>query len=77
MSDDSVEFSLHLNLLGEPQTMSGPMEIGETIAVQCKEFGKLNIRLRIQLINCYSRDGTRGVVQDNVSVCKSGVMKTA
>ena len=43
VSDDSVEFSLHLNLLGEPQTMSGPMEIGETIAVQCKDFGKLNI----------------------------------
>ena len=41
MSDDSVEFSLHLNLLGQPQTMSGPMEIGESIAVQCKQEGEL------------------------------------
>ena len=53
VSDDSVEFSLHLNLLGEPQTMSGPMEIGETIAVQCKDFGKVYMRLRIKLINFY------------------------
>ena len=53
VSDDSVEFSLHLNLLGEPQTMSGPMEIGETIAVQCKDFGKPNMRVRLKLINCY------------------------
>ena len=53
VSDDSVEFSLHLNLLGEPQTMSGPMEIGESIAVQCKEFGELNMRFWTRLINCY------------------------
>ena len=41
VSDDSVEFSLHLNLLGQPQTRSGPMEIGESIAVQCKQEGEL------------------------------------
>ena len=41
VSDDSVEFSLHLNLLGQPQTRSGPMEIGESIAAQCKQEGEL------------------------------------
>ena len=54
VSDDSVEFSLHLNLLGEPQTMSGPMEIGESIAVQCKDFGNLHkMSIRIKLMNWY------------------------
>ena len=37
--EDSVEFSLYLNFLGEPQTMSGPMEVGESISVECKEPG--------------------------------------
>ena len=40
--EDSVEFSLYLNFLGEPQTMSGPMEVGESISVECKEPGNYN-----------------------------------
>ena len=38
-TEDSVEFSLYLNFLGAPQTMSGPMEVGESISVECKEPG--------------------------------------
>ena len=34
-----VQFSLHLNLFGEPQTVSGPMEIGESISIQCSDPG--------------------------------------
>ena len=41
--EDSVEFSLYLNFLGDPQTMSGPMEVGESISVECKEPGNYQI----------------------------------
>ena len=37
--EGEVQFALHLNLLGEPQTVSGPMEIGESISIQCTEPG--------------------------------------
>ena len=37
--ENSAEFSLHLNFLGEPQAVSGPMEIGDTISIQCLEPG--------------------------------------
>lgn len=39
--EGEVQFSLHLNLLGEPQTVSGPMEIGESLSIQCSEPGGL------------------------------------
>ena len=38
-NEGEVKFSLHLNLLGEPQTVSGPMEIGETLSIQCSNPG--------------------------------------
>ena len=37
--EGEVQFSLHLNLFGEPQTVSGPMEIGESISIQCSDPG--------------------------------------
>ena len=37
--EGEVQFSLHLNLLGEPQTVSGPMEIGESLSIQCSDQG--------------------------------------
>ena len=33
--ENSAGFFLHLNFLGEQQAMSGPMEIGESILIQC------------------------------------------
>ncbi len=41
--EGEVQFSLHLNLLGEPQTVSGPMEIGESLSIQCSDPGGQNI----------------------------------
>ena len=38
-NEGEVKFSLHLNLLGEPQTVSGPMEIGESLSIQCSDPG--------------------------------------
>lgn len=37
--DGELQISLHLNLLGEPNSVSGPMEIGESIAIQCSDPG--------------------------------------
>ena len=37
--ENSAGFFLHLNFLGEQQSMSGPMEIGESILIQCLEPG--------------------------------------
>ena len=37
--EGEVQISLHLNLLGEPSSVSGPMEIGESIVIQCSDPG--------------------------------------
>ena len=37
--EGEVQISLHLNLLGEPNSVSGPMEIGESIVIQCSDPG--------------------------------------
>ena len=34
-----MQFALHLNLLGETQTISGPMEIGESVSIKCINQG--------------------------------------
>ena len=41
--DSSVGFLLHLNFLGVPQAVNGPMEIGESISIQCLEPGNFQI----------------------------------
>ena len=38
--DTLAGFSLHLNFLGEQQAVSGPMEIGDSILIECLESGK-------------------------------------
>ena len=38
--DSMAGFSPHLNFLGEQQAVSGPMEIGDSIMIQCLEPGK-------------------------------------
>ena len=40
--ENSVAFHLHLNILGEQKVMNGPVEIGESISIQCLEPGKHN-----------------------------------
>ena len=37
--ENSVAFHLHLNILGEQKVMNGPVEIGESISIQCVEPG--------------------------------------
>ena len=37
--ENSVAFYLHLNILGEQKVMNGPVEIGESISIQCVEPG--------------------------------------
>ena len=39
VSNDSVEFSLHLDFLGQRKMISGPMSIGDSISVDCSEKG--------------------------------------
>ena len=55
--DNSVGFFLHLNFLGEPQAVSGPMEIGDTISIQCLEPGKFLLTLVIFYFELKTRLG--------------------
>ena len=61
--EDSVEFSLYLNFLGEPQTMSGPMEVGESISVECKEPGNYQIIIIIGKITTWSFQDTHSILK--------------
>ena len=39
VSNDSVEFSLHLDFLGQRKMISGPMSIGDSMSINCIEKG--------------------------------------
>ena len=62
-TEDSVEFSLYLNFLGETQTMSGPMEVGESISVECKEPGNYQIIIIIGQITTWSFQDTHSILK--------------
>ena len=38
-ANDSVKFSLYLDFLGQPKRISGPMNLGESISIDCLEEG--------------------------------------
>ena len=50
--ENSVAFHLHLNILGEQKVMNGPVEIGESISIQCLEPGKKQHLRILSKTNC-------------------------
>ena len=50
--ENSVGFFLHLNILGEQKVMNGPVEIGESISIQCLEPGKTQHCRILSKTNC-------------------------